>query len=256
MEFNKQKELLDRLQRLADLVTEKNEEIQKLRVALAESNTMLKVMADKATEVTEKEKSADEEVKFFQSLEQKINCDMEERDAEFQEKWEIFNQEKIKFNAEQDNFKKEKKELEDLKSELASQEKQIHLAKIFMGVYFGLAWLQAGVLVDLLQIGRWLGGVFKVGKWVTGNLGIQVTVVRISFERIIPVIIIAAVIGVVGYAFYRLQEYWDQESLYVTYAAGYISMMIGNWIEPVNSAAAFILVEVIYVLIRNRRDRY
>lgn len=256
MEFNKQKELLDRLQRLADLVTEKNEEIQKLRVALAESNTMLKVMADKATEVTEKEKSADEEVKFFQSLEQKINCDMEERDAEFQEKWEIFNQEKIKFNAEQDNFKKEKKELEDLKSELASQEKQIHLAKIFMGVYFGLAWLQAGVLVDLLQIGRWLGGVFKVGKWVTGNLGIQVTVVRISFERIIPVIIIAAVIGVVGYAFYRLQEYWDQESLYVTYAAGYISMMIGNWIEPVNSVAAFILVEVIYVLIRNRRDRY
>lgn len=256
MEFNKQKELLDRLQRLADLVTEKNEEIQKLRVALAESNTMLKVMADKATEVTEKEKSADEEVKFFQSLEQKINCDMEERDAEFQEKWEIFNQEKIKFNAEQDNFKKEKKELEDLKSELASQEKQIHLAKIFMGVYFGLAWLQAGVLVDLLQIGRWLGGVFKVGKWVTGNLGIQVTVVRISFERIIPVIIIAAVIGVVGYVFYRLQEYWDQESLYVTYAAGYISMMIGNWIEPVNSVAAFILVEVIYVLIRNRRDRY
>ena len=85
MEFNKQKELLDRLQRLADLVTEKNEEIQKLRVALAESNTMLKVMVDKATEVTEKEKSADEEVKFFQSLEQKINCDMEERDAEFQD---------------------------------------------------------------------------------------------------------------------------------------------------------------------------
>lgn len=256
MEFNKQKELLDRLQHLADIVSEKNEEIQKLRVALAESNTMLKVMVDKATEVTEKEKSADEEVKFYQSLEQKINRDMEEKDAEFQEKWEIFHQEKNEFNAEQDNFKKEKKELEDLKSELASQEKQIHLAKIFMGVYFGLAWLQAGVLVDLLQIGRWLGGVFKVGKWVTGNLGIQVTVVRISFERIIPVIIIAAVIGVVGYAFYRLQEYWDQESLYVTYAAGYISMMIGNWIEPVNSVAAFILVEVIYVLIRNRRDRY
>ncbi len=107
MELKKQKELLDRMQRLADIVTEKNEEIQKLRVALAESNTMLKVMADKATEVTEKKKSAEEEVKFFQSLEQKINCDMEERDAEFQEKWEIFNQEKIKFNEEQDNFKKE-----------------------------------------------------------------------------------------------------------------------------------------------------
>lgn len=256
MEFNKQKELLDRLQRLADLVTEKNEEIQKLRVALAESNTMLKVMADKATEVTEKEKSADEEVKFFQSLEQKINRDMEEREVEFQERWEIFNQEKNEFNAEQDNFKKEKKELEVLKSELASQEKQINLVKIFMCVYFGLAWLQAGLLVDLLQIGRWLGGVFKVGEWVTGNLGIQATVMRISFERIIPVIIIAAVIGVVGYMLYRLRGYWDQESLYVTYAAGYVAMMIGNWIEPVNSVAAFILVEVIYVLIRIQRDRY
>lgn len=256
MELKKQKELLDRMQRLADIVTEKNEEIQKLRVALAESNTMLKVMADKATEVTEKKKSAEEEVKFFQSLEQKINCDMEERDAEFQEKWEIFNQEKIKFNEEQDNFKKEKKELKDLKSELALQEKQINLAKIFMCVYFGLAWLQAGLWVDLLQIGQWLGGIFKAGEWIIGNLGIQATVLRISFERIIPVIIIAAVIGVVGYAFYRLQEYWDQESLYVTYAAGYVAMMIGNWIEPVNSAAAFILVEVIYVLIRIRREKY
>lgn len=256
MEFNKQKELLDRLQRLADLVTEKNEEIQKLRVSLAESNTMLKVMADKATEVTEKEKSAEEEVKLYQSLELKINRDMEERDAEFQEKWEIFNQEKIKFNEEQDNFKKEKKELEDLKSELALQEQQINLAKIFMCAYFGLAWLQAGLLVDLLQIGRWLGGVFKVGEWVTVNLGIQATVLKISFEKIIPVIIIAAVIGVVGYAFYRLQEYWDQESLYMTYAAGYIAMMIGNWIEPVNSVTAFILFEVIYVLIRIQRDKY
>ena len=256
MEFNKQKELLDRLQRLADLVTEKNEEIQKLRVALAESNTMLKVMADKATEVTEKEKSAEEEVKFYQSLELKINCDMEERDAEFQEKWEIFNQEKNEFNAERDNFKKEKKELEDLKSEFALQEKQINLAMILMCVYFGLAWLQAGLWVDLLQIGQWLGGIFKAGEWIIGNLGIQATVLRISFERIIPVIIIAAVIGVVGYAFYRLQEYWEQESLYVTYAAGYVAMMIGNWIEQINSAAAFILIEVIYVLIRIRREKY
>lgn len=256
MEFNKQKELLDRLQRLADLVTEKNEEIQKLRVALAESNTMLRVMADKATEITKKEKSADEEVKFYQSLELKINRDLEMRDAEFQEKWEIFNQEKIKFNAEQNNFKKEKEELEELKSELALQEKQINLAKIFMCVYFGLAWLQAGLLVDLLQIGRWLGGVFKVGEWVTVNLGIQATVLRISFEKIIPVIIIAAVIGAVGYVFYRLREYGDQEGLYITYVAGYVSMMIGNWIEPVNSVIAFILVEVIYLRIRIQRDKY
>ena len=244
MEATEKRILLDQLRELTMIVDLQEKEIEELKKSTADVKEEKKRLQKKKREIEQDQKLID---RMFMDLGESAEESLR-REKDLKNQKERIELERQQIEAQREELKTWERDLTKAVERYTECQKRQDMERVIL---FAVLVLMAADTC-LIRDSRKLAEAVAAAWHFLNALGSKV---QIPFLGVgIGIVLAVGVIVGIGMGTYRyLSRYTDEVSMYVTYAALY-SAVLGSRITGMNSVVVFLLVEVVYLLIRTEKD--